>query len=106
MKSALSGAGRKRKGARRELQAVRQLEELGYLCTKAGGSLGAFDIIAIGHSHDRLIQVKSNRPPARKEYDLLRDLGRQYTQEWRTIEVWVYMDGNTTPQIAILGRPK
>jgi len=35
------------------------LEAAGYVCTKAGGSLGVFDVIAIGPSDVRCVQVKS-----------------------------------------------
>jgi Holliday junction resolvase len=36
----------KAKGSRAERRAIRLLEADGYVCTKAGGSLGVFDIIA------------------------------------------------------------
>jgi len=49
----------KRKGARAERRAIRQLEAAGYRCTKAGASLGLFDVIAIGSTNVRAIQVKS-----------------------------------------------
>jgi hypothetical protein len=45
------------------------LEAQGYVCTKAGGGLGVFDIIAIG-SHVRAIQAKagtSRLTPAERE---------------------------------------
>jgi hypothetical protein len=34
----------KRKGSRAELRCIRILEAAGYCCTKAGGSLGVFDV--------------------------------------------------------------
>jgi Holliday junction resolvase len=49
----------KAKGNRAERRAVRMLEAAGYVCTKAGGSLGLFDVIAIGPTAVRLVQVKS-----------------------------------------------
>jgi Holliday junction resolvase len=49
----------KAKGARAERRALRILEDAGYCCTKAGGSLGLFDVIAIGPLDVRLVQVKS-----------------------------------------------
>jgi Holliday junction resolvase len=49
----------KRKGTRAELKAIRLLEAAGYVCTKAGGSLGLFDVVAIGTHDVRCIQVKS-----------------------------------------------
>lgn len=49
----------KRKGARAERRAIAILEAAGYVCTKAGGSLGVFDVIGIGAQDVRCIQVKS-----------------------------------------------
>lgn len=49
----------KAKGARAERRAMQLLEALGYSCTKAGGSLGLFDVVAIGPVDFRCIQVKS-----------------------------------------------
>jgi len=50
---------RKAKGSRAERKAIRLLEADGYCCTKGGGSLGVFDIIAIGPADVRAIQVKA-----------------------------------------------
>lgn len=64
----LSGSGRKRKGSRNELRTMRWLEEQGYSCTKSGGSLGMWDVIATHPEKAvRLIQAKSNRRPGRDE---------------------------------------
>jgi len=49
----------KRKGTRAEHRAIRILEAAGYICTRAGGSLGLFDVIAVGPQDVRLIQVKA-----------------------------------------------
>ena len=49
----------KAKGSRAERRAIRILEAAGYTCTKAGGSLGVFDVIAIGPRDIRAIQVKA-----------------------------------------------
>jgi hypothetical protein len=38
---------------------MRILEAAGYVCTRAGGSLGLFDVIAIGPADVRLIQCKA-----------------------------------------------
>jgi hypothetical protein len=35
----------KRKGTRAEHRAIRILEAAGYICTRAGGSLGLFDVL-------------------------------------------------------------
>jgi Holliday junction resolvase len=49
----------KAKGSRAERRAMRILEAAGYVCTKAGGSLGLFDVIAIGAVDVRLLQIKA-----------------------------------------------
>lgn len=49
----------KAKGTRAERKAIRLLEAAGYVCTKAGGSLGIFDVIAIGPADVRCLQVKA-----------------------------------------------
>jgi Holliday junction resolvase len=49
----------KAKGSRAERRAMRILEAAGYVCTRAGASLGLFDVIAVGPSDVRLVQVKA-----------------------------------------------
>jgi Holliday junction resolvase len=49
----------KAKGTRAERRAIAILEAAGYVCTKAGGSLGLFDVVAIGAQDVRCIQVKA-----------------------------------------------
>ena len=49
----------KAKGARVERKAAALLESCGYMVTKSGGSLGCFDLIAIGPHDVRCVQVKS-----------------------------------------------
>lgn len=44
----LCNVNAKAKGTRAERLAIRILEAAGYVCTKAGASLGLFDVIAIG----------------------------------------------------------
>jgi len=49
----------KRKGSRAEHRAMRILEQAGYRCTRAGASLGLFDVLALGAHDVKAIQVKS-----------------------------------------------
>jgi Holliday junction resolvase len=49
----------KAKGSRAERRAIGILERAGYLCLKAGASIGPFDIIALGAQDIRCIQVKA-----------------------------------------------
>lgn len=48
----------KAKGSRAERKTMRMLEHAGYCVTRAGGSLGLFDVIAIGPHDVKVIQVK------------------------------------------------
>jgi len=49
----------KAKGLRAERRAMKILESAGYICTRAGVSLGLFDVIATGPTDVRLVQVKA-----------------------------------------------
>lgn len=62
----------KAKGSRNELRTMKLLEESGYVCTKAGGSLGAWDLCGIGPVDVVLVQVKSNRWPPKQEMETMR----------------------------------
>ena len=90
----------KAKGSRNERRVIKFLKELGYDCTKAGGSLGIFDIIAVNRQDIRLIQVKSNRMPAPLEMETIRDF-KNYPACGRK-EVWVWHDYVKQPSIHIL----
>lgn len=58
-----------RKGAKNEHKSIKLLEAAGYCCSRAAGSIGIFDIIAIGASDILLVQVKSNCWPRRAEIE-------------------------------------
>jgi Holliday junction resolvase len=90
----------KRKGQRSERRCIRDLEAAGYLCAKSGGSLGLFDVIAIGSADVRLVQVKSgtNRlsrieREAIKELKVPSNVSKQY---------WLYLDRVKAPIIEVL----
>jgi Holliday junction resolvase len=61
----------KAKGSRNERRSMALLEAAGYVCTKAGGSLGAWDVIGIGTNDFVLVQVKSNAWPGSVEMETL-----------------------------------
>jgi Holliday junction resolvase len=50
----------KAKGSRNERKTIRLLEAAGYVCMKAGASLGIFDVIGIGSQDFVLVQCKTN----------------------------------------------
>ena len=54
----MSGARHGRTGTRAERRACDVLEADGYLVTRAAGSLGLFDVVAVGPADVRLVQVK------------------------------------------------
>lgn len=89
-------AGAKAKGARQERKARRILEAAGYYVVKSGGSLGMFDLVALGPRDVRLIQVKSNRRPGPVEREAIEQfLCPAYARK----EVWVFHDYARTPTI-------
>ena len=49
----------KAKGSRAERRCMKLLEASGYVCCKAGASLGLFDVIAIGATDVKCVQVKA-----------------------------------------------
>jgi hypothetical protein len=61
----------KAKGNRNEHRSRRLPETAGYCVTRAAGSLGAWDLVAIGSTDVCLVQVKSNRAPAPAEREAL-----------------------------------
>ena len=79
---------RKRKGSRNELKSKRYLAEKGYCCTKAGGSLGAWDLIAIDWKEVLLIQVKSIRMPGRAERKRLQEFVAPLSGVRKVIHIW------------------
>lgn len=91
----------KRKGSRAELRCIRILEAAGYNCTKAGGSLGLFDIIAIGPREVRCIQVKAGKrpylPPLEREAIELLAVPENCSKE-----LWKLPDYCRVPAIEIL----
>ena len=62
----------KAKGSRNERRSIALLEAAGYACMKAGGSLGAFDVICTGSNDIVMIQCKSNRWTSALEEEAMR----------------------------------
>lgn len=63
----------KRKGSKNERRSMALMEAAGYSCTKAGASLGVFDVIAVGSNDFVLLQVKSNRWPSAAEMETIKN---------------------------------
>jgi hypothetical protein len=91
----------KRKGSRNEHKAMKILQAAGYNTTRAAGSFGMFDVIAINAQGLRLIQVKTNRdasPVEREGIALFDGLPANATKE-----VWIFRDYAKEPIIKIIG---
>jgi len=89
----------KRKGTRNEHRTINALEAIGYRCTRAAGSLGEWDVIAIGRNDIRMIQVKTNCWPGSAETETLRAFP---APSCATREIWRWDDRRPNPQIRIL----
>lgn len=96
----------KAKGNRRERQAKKSLEEQGYLVTKAGGSLGIWDLVGLkveglardGYYVACCIQVKSNRMPGKEEMKRLNESAKRLYPDV-CCEIWIYKDYQREPII-------
>ena len=87
----------KRKGSRNEHKAMRILEVAGYHVTRAAGSLGMFDVVAINAQGVRLIQVKTKRdasPLEREAIQLFDGLPANATKE-----IWIFRDYVRAPVV-------
>jgi Holliday junction resolvase len=97
----------KAKGSQREHKTIKLLEQKGYACTRAAGSLGDWDIVAIPKKSEiwllsdhkvRLVQVKSNKISG-KERNKLKSL--EYNCEVSK-EIWLWKDYKRKPEIIYL----
>lgn len=88
----------RRKGARSEMKAVKELESDGYLVYRVKGStkwnanvdiFGIFDIIARKEKFTRWVQVKTNNKPKMEPFKEFFD---RYCSEYETVEVWNFRD--------------
>jgi hypothetical protein len=77
------------------------LETIGYHTTRAAGSLGMFDVIAIDRQGIKLIQVKTNRNASPVEREQIALFDRLPTNA--TKEIWIYKDYERKPEIIIIG---
>jgi len=75
------------------------LETAGYFVMKAGGSLGCWDLVALGPAGARLIQVKSNEKPRPAERERLELFPRL---PYCSKELWVFYDRQREPVIEVL----
>lgn len=90
----------KSKGSRNERRAIKVLEAAGYTCTKAGGSLGLFDIVAISKQGIRLVQVKTGRNAPPHEREAIAEFDN--FPPGSTKELWIWFDYQRQPQITVI----
>jgi len=90
------GASQKRKGARGEYKARRRLESMGYTVIKAGGSLGCFDLIALGPVDVLAVQVKCNGYVSLLERTAMRAAVLPPNAHR---EIWRWLDYKRTPLV-------
>jgi Holliday junction resolvase len=91
------------KGRRNEWRSRRLLEAAGYQVTRAAGSLGSWDLVAISTTDVVLVQVKSNRPPSPAEREALAGFAGPPNCK-RLIHVW--RDRERLPRVTELkGEP-
>ena len=89
----------KAKGTRLELKTIKRLEAEGYRCTRAAGSKGVWDIVAIGETDIRLVQVKANKAPGPDER---KQMERFKVPENVSREYWVWVDKAREPIVKTL----
>ncbi len=85
------------RGRQREYRVMNMLEDLGYICVRAAGSKGMFDVVAIGPKDIRLVQVKLNRNASPKEKAILKDFDAHPGNVVK--EIWLFKDGCRLPLI-------
>ena len=81
----------KAKGSRNELRTKTLFEDAGGKLTKAGGSLGVFDLVGHWHKNPLYIQCKTNSRIPRKERVILDDELRNCPETSLVLE-WVWYD--------------
>lgn len=87
----MSGARHARKGAHAERKAIATLEAAGYLATRAAGSLGLFDLVAVGAVDVRLVQVKAgDANPNGDTIKQYRAIAALAVAPFVRKEVWIY----------------
>ncbi len=86
----------KAKGARNERKAKKFLESHGYHVVKAGGSLGLFDLLAVGEQLMYMLQIKSNRNASLAERKRLEAFK---APAYAIKEIWVYTDRVSQPDV-------
>lgn len=76
-----------------------QARKTGPHAARGGGSLGVFDLVALGPTGARLIQVKSNEKPRAAERERL----ELFTcPPYASKELWIFYDRQRAPLVEVL----
>ena len=89
----------KAKGSRNERKSRDLLESVGCSVVKAGGSLGAWDIVGISPVGGYLVQVKSNRRPGSVELETMREF-KAPPGFLKLLHIWV--DREKWPRVEVI----
>jgi Holliday junction resolvase len=93
----LGGAAAKRKGTRAEYRVRRELEQHGWVVTRAGGSLGVADLVALKAGETpRLIQSKCGLP-AYKNFSPAERLALRVVADKAGAEPWLCVVADRAP---------
>jgi hypothetical protein len=84
------------KGANKEREVKKLLEDKFYTAIRSAGSHGPVDVVAWDKTGILLIQVKYNCLISKDEKEILENMP---IPDNATIEVWEYVSGNKTPKI-------
>ena len=74
------------------------LEAMGYLCIRAAGSLGPFDVVATNRLGIRCLQIKCNSWPGPLERESLQAVAKELPPN-ATVECWRWDDNAREPLI-------
>ncbi len=86
-----------KRGVKKEYDAIKILETAGYDVIRAAGSHGTYDLVAMGPTGVRLIQVKRVKEgnPWRQEYELAKESMQDKPRLPNVSrEIWVWEDNN------------
>jgi hypothetical protein len=100
----VSGARHGRSGTVAERRAGAALEAEGYLVTRAAGSLGLFDLVAVGLADVRLVQVKYGDGHTNgRTIGQYRAIAALTVAPFVRKEVWIYRARARAPEVHALG---
>lgn len=82
------------RGVEKERKAMEYLDSCGYITMRTAGSHGIFDVIALGPTGVRLIQIKRVKKDENwtSEYESAKDQMQKLPKIHASYEVWIWED--------------